>query len=502
MNKKLRSYLQRLGLAASATERTAWRFFHQLSGRRRSNADAYRRGLAPSGTSRGTGDNASVRTERQRVSSIRRLAGSDVPQRLVTRAIDQGWTVGRASSEFLEYVRSRRGTPARRAPAGHSRSHERDCTARALAAGLMHRTGTEVIDREFNQQRSGRLTERDADMGDRYRTWSMVDICREALRLDGRSVPHDREEMIRAAVSTQSLSNIFSTSIHARLLASYEESLDTTDWCAEEEVINFQQQERASLGKTGAMEKLPRGGEAKHATLSDSVETYKIARYAKQFVVDEQDLLDDNLTGLQHMPDEMGNSAARLRPDLVYSILLANASLNADGVALFHATHANTATTAFDKAGLQAIVTKMMKQTQDNVRLNLRPTHLIVPGDLEFDARDLLFSTTLITGENLTRGDKNSIADLNLQLRVEGRVDANGVTDPESGTAYTGSATNWFLVSAMPRAMVVGYLAGTGRRPQMRRFVLDKGRWGIGWDVKMDIGAKALDYRPFQRGNT
>jgi len=41
----------------------------------------------------------------------------------------------------------------------------------------------------------------------------------------------------------------------------------------------------------------------------------------------------------------------------------------------------------------------------------------------------------------------------------------------------------------------VGYLRGTGRVPAIRSFVLDKGQWGIGWDIKFDIGAKALDFR-------
>ena len=35
----------------------------------------------------------------------------------------------------------------------------------------------------------------------------------------------------------------------------------------------------------------------------------------------------------------------------------------------------------------------------------------------------------------------------------------------------------------------------------MRSFVLDKGRWGIGWDVKMDVGAKALDFRALYKSD-
>jgi hypothetical protein len=31
--------------------------------------------------------------------------------------------------------------------------------------------------------------------------------------------------------------------------------------------------------------------------------------------------------------------------------------------------------------------------------------------------------------------------------------------------------------------------------PQVRRFDLDRGQWGVGWDVSLDIGGAAVDYR-------
>lgn len=533
MNKNLRKYLESIGLRADATDEQAQAFFEGLGGDQRTRAEAVEAGTMtveaaieagvvraeptatppanppadpPADVAAAT--RAGVEAERQRQEAIRELAGNDIGDDLVQRAISEGWDEDRASREFLRRLREGRPAPVG-APAIHSRSHERDCTARSLAAGLMHRTSCDVIDAEFlgrnsNLEGTLRMTEQDADMGDRYRSWSMVDFCREALRIDGTPIPENRFEMIRAATSSATLTNIFSTSVHARLLMGYSEAVDTSDWCSSEDVSNFQTQERASMGKTAALEKLERGGTAEHATISDSVETYKIARYAKQFVVDEQDIVDDNLNGIQTMPGEMGAAAARLRPDLVYAILLANDSLGADSTALFHADHNNTDTNALSSANLQNGITTMMQQTQDSVRLNLRPVYLITPGDLEWTSRELLTSGQLLITGNTddVRGNRNVLRDLNLQLRVEGRIDANGVTDPATGTAQTGSATTWFLASSPGRTVVVGYLAGTRRRPQMRRFTLDRGQYGLGWDIKMDIGAKALDFRGLYRGNT
>jgi hypothetical protein len=49
----------------------------------------------------------------------------------------------------------------------------------------------------------------------------------------------------------------------------------------------------------GTLGKLPRGGTADHEERSDKTESYKIARYAGQFVVDEQDFIDDSLLGVR-----------------------------------------------------------------------------------------------------------------------------------------------------------------------------------------------------------
>jgi hypothetical protein len=66
-----------------------------------------------------------------------------------------------------------------------------------------------------------------AQRADRFNDMSLVDVCREALRMDGRDVPHSRDEMIRAAVSGGSLTQIFTTSVNAMLLMAYDEEPDS-----------------------------------------------------------------------------------------------------------------------------------------------------------------------------------------------------------------------------------------------------------------------------------
>jgi len=544
MLERLQKYLESIGLRRDATEEQAQAFLASLSedrarvanlleleassdtGRIAARAALAEMGLDPDTLNRraadppegpeGDGNSQSERnddravaqareTERARIREIHRIAGSDLSEEQVQRAIDEDWSLDRVRQEALDSLR--RGsqplhTGPGSAPAGHVRSHETDCTRETLAYGLMLRGGIETIDPSASEQRreeQARLSEQ----AHRYSDLSLVDICREAIRVDGGRTPVGRSEAIRAAVSGGTLSYVFTTSAYAAVLMGYQEADDTTDWCSVEDVPNFMEHDAIQLDKT-SLDKHPRGGTAKHAAPSDTREQYRAQRYSKQFVIDEMDILDDRLGAIVGtVPREMGAAAARLRSDLVYAEILANEAL-ADTGALFNSTavttaggHANLGTSALAAAALGAATTAMMQQKQSGVRLNLRPRYLVVNPTLEWTARELVSSGEIIVAgdTDTVRGARNVLRDLNLQVRVEGRLDASGVTDPDSGTAYTGSATAWYLFSAPGKTIHVVYRAGTGRRPSLRRFVLDQGQWGIGWDINMDVGVKALDYR-------
>lgn len=455
-----------------------------------------------------------IEAERKRVKEIREMASDDVPAELVQRAIDEGWDDGRCSREFLGAVRAARGNVMRetgQAPAQQSRSHETDCNVRSLAAGLLIASGFDPTKQRMydsrNKRALGRLTEQDADRGHEFSRLSAFDIARECALLDtGRHI-RDPEEAMRAAFSGTSLDRVFTTNVYAELISGWEEEPDTSGWCQVEDVPNFLSQEDITLRAQAALDKLPRGKTASHATAEDDYETYKIARYAKQFAADEQDFIDDRLNALMQMPREMGAAARRLRPDLVYALILSNPTLTATTGSLFNATaettaggHANQTTAALASAGLKAALTSMRNKRLGTGRnaqtLNIRAQYVIVPPDLEWTLLELLNG-----GEVRQKGDTDAVyTTLNVFRNqglipvVEARLDATGVTDPSTGTAYTGSATNWFLAAAR-RTIKVAYLRGTNRQPQLRSYVMDKGSWGMGWDIKHDIGVAAVDYR-------
>lgn len=465
--------------------------------------------------------------ETERVAGIRRICGEHGNPTMAgdngaarvsveARAIEQGWDLQRTEmAASLEELRA--GRP--QGPGIISRSQDRDCTLEALQGAMVLRFGGRLDAPAYQQQAAVALglpgwmrqginaeqRQRAMEWAHRFSHMSALDICKEACRLDGRDAPLERSALVQTAISGTSLTNIFTTSVNARLLATYLETSDTTmGWTSSVDVGDFKTQERPRLKKGGALPKLPRGGTADHATRADQAESYKIARYAQQFVVDEQDFIDDSLNAFQDMPSEMGRAALRLRPDLVYAILKANGALDADSVALFHSDHNNTdSSAALAAATLKAGVTRIGIQTENGVNLNLMVSHLVVPQTLQFTGRELLNSTAIIiagtAGSVTERGTLNTLAQLGVQLVFDSRLD-NGVTDPATGTTHAGDTNDWFLAAAGGHTIEVGYLRGTGRAPQVRSFVLDKGQWGLGWDIKHDIGAKALDFRSLYRG--
>lgn len=234
---------------------------------------------------------------------------------------------------------------------------------------------------------------------------------------------------------------------------------------------------------------------------SDTKESYKIARYSGQFVIDEMDIIDDRFGALDSdSPTDIGRAAAQLRPDLVYYQVLSNPNLQ-DGLAVYVAGHGNLGSGALNAANLEALITSMMKQRINGRPLNVRPRFLLTPQDLMFTARTLLRSAE--RAEDGGDGTLNALRNMGITPVSDDRLGVAGVTDPDTGTAQAGTATNYFLM-ARPgengaKTLIVGYRRGTGRAPSITRFMPAGGTWGIGWKVKHDIGTKWLDYRATQK---
>ena len=493
----------------------------------------------------------------ERVASIRARIGDNAERfpDVYAKAMSEGWGVERAVEEIrVASVRAR--TPAippggGSGPAVHVHNREAECTPEVLGAALMLRQGIPLDHPVFQspamlgggrpgtlrhaapwlaRQINDTVRQQVMDRAHQFAHLSLPDICREAVRLDaqaGRQCRdlmgqpiHSRdvdlrfgshEETIRAAVSGGSLSAMFTTNVNAELLIAYQQAPDTTvGWVQEDDFDNFQKKEFNWMGRMGGLTKHARGkSDAQSADIGDHSEEAKIDRYVGSFVIDEMDLSDNRFGNLQQdSPQQLGLSARRLRPDLVYSKLLANPNLS-DGVAVFDSTRGNDGGSAtFSGPNVYAGYVAMRKQRERGAILDITPRFLVATIDLQRDAElalmnRIILASSPVDGGTVT-GGQDPVVKLNLQIVTDPRLSGDGVVDPDTGTKYTGGADTWFLFAKAgeqgAKTMIVGYRRGTGRAPVMRGYMLDRGQWGIGWDINLDIGVAFLDGRAAYRG--
>jgi hypothetical protein len=311
--------------------------------------------------------------------------------------------------------------------------------------------------------------------------------------------------MLRAAFSSVSLGNVLGEAVNKTVHTGYAEAADTTAaFVTVREVPNFKTIDAVRLADASDLRLLPPGTEAEHASIDDDSEQYRAYRFARKLSIDEQHIINDDASVLLDLPMKMGAASGRVRPDLVYYILLAAAALS-DSVALFHADHANLDSNALSATNLEAGIIKMGKQTDQNgAVLNLSPAAIMVPIDLKFTAETILSSVDRRgTAGASPDGTRNPLQSADIRPVADARLGAAGVRDPITGTLATGSATNWFLAANPMQAagIEVAYRTGTNRRPRVRRSIQTDGRFGVTYDITLDIGAKALDHRPLYQGN-
>ena len=436
-----------------------------------------------------TADDA-VAAERQRVNDIRELGGDDVDTAVIERCISDGSTLDAARAAILDAVRSAR--PAVGAPAAIV--HNSEVNRQILEDSLLLRAGNEDIllaDKTNGEKR--------ADIANRHRDICLVDICRQAIILDGGNVPFGREEMIRAAFSTATLTNLLANVANKSMLKGYN-SVPATwqDWCTITSVPDFKTKTGIRLTDMGSLEEVGAGGEVKHGSVEEEAESYNIASYAKTFSITRIQIINDDLDALTKQPQRMGVRAGKKPGDLVYAHLMANGNMS-DGVALFHADHNNLNTgkplTADNLAN--ALIVFAKQTDKDGQPIAVPVAVLLVPPDLRYTAMELVKSVTLIVAGagDTVRGSHNVLSEENIKVVSETRM---------SNAAYTGySTTSYYLMGDKNQAdnVEVAFLNGR-QQPTLERFNPGPDVMGIVLRVFHDCGCKAMDQRTMQKNNS
>jgi ATP-dependent protease ClpP protease subunit len=339
----------------------------------------------------------------------------------------------------------------------------------AAKAGLLIRSGLTANDRS-----------------NEFRGYSLLELARASLhRMNINTKGMDKMAVVAAAFthSSSDFDNLLADVANKSMMKGYEEAEETFQkWTSAGTLPDFKAAKRVDLNTFPSLPAVVEGAEYKYVTVGDRGETIQLVTYGSLFSITRQAIINDDLDAFTRVPNKMGRAAIRTVGNLVYSVLTTNGNMS-DGVALFHSTHANTSTGAISSSTIDALATKLARQTDATGNtLNIEMAYLVVPRTLKGAAMQVANSefevgpttTKNNTVPNIVRGAFEVIADARL--------------DATSTTAHYAVAN-----PNMHDTIEVAYLDGN-QSPTLEQ----QGGWtvdGVEFKVRMDAGVKALDWR-------
>jgi hypothetical protein len=338
-----------------------------------------------------------------------------------------------------------------------------------------------------------------------FRGMSLTDLAKESLEAVGVSTRGMNKLDIAAEALTPRAGGLHTTAdftvilgntVARTLRAAYEAAPQTfRPLVRETTVSDFKTVTRAQLGEAPQLEKVNEAGEFKRGTIGEGKESYKVTTFGKIVGITRQALINDDLGAFSRLAQMFGVQAAQLESDLVWAEILSNPNMG-DGKALFHADHKNlAAAAAFGEAPLSLMRAAMSKQVgiDGKTVLNIRPSYLLVPVDLENAAEKLLTAITPNQTSSVVAASIRSLTPIS-----EPRID-NGLKHPVTGAAIAGSSTAFYLAAAPGQTDTVELAYLEGNRGVYTESKMGFNTDGVEIKVRMDAGAKVIDWRAFQK---
>ena len=405
--------------------------------------------------------------------------------------IRSGKTVTECSREAVRLMRLRLESGDVRAadgpaPLGHPAQVQvtrdsGDTLMRGIAAGLEARV------------RPGALKGDDAELGREFRSYTLLELTRQYLESRGVNTRgmSKTELVTRGFHSTSDFPLLFSNLAGKTLDAAYQEEPHTWRPIARQRNLpDFKNANDLIVAGALTPEPLLEGGEYKAGTLQEAQHTWKLATYARKVTVTRQAIINDDLSALERVPEMLGRGFRRLESNIIWALITGNAVTSVDNVALFNAAHNNMGGSTgltISTSGFNTAKKAMRKQTDiAGNTINLTPSYLMVPTDLESTALQFLFPSGFApsarTGDN---GPVVNAQTANMELIVEPRLD--------------GAADVWYL-AVSPGAVegiVYGYLAGEEGPTVTTTEKRDPD--GVELLARFDFGAAVKDFRGFYR---
>lgn len=422
-----------------------------------------------------------------RAADITELCARHAVPQLAAQMIRDGKTVDQARATVLEEIARRDA-----ATGGHHNVRGiqtvRDETETRLAG-----IGESILHRVDSKSKLG-------DNGRQFRGMSLIEVGRDHLERCGVNTRGmSRMELATqvlnfrsgASMTTSDFANLLSNVANKRLRNGYEENMPSyARWARRApNAPDFKAMTVVNLAGAPDLLRTNEHGEFKYGAMTDGKETYSMVTYGRIVSFTRQALINDDLRGFDRLVTSFGNSAARLENRTVYAILTANAAL-ADGVALFHATHANLTGTGTAISETSLGVGRAMMRVQKGLQseeLNITPAYLIVPAAKE----SLAYQYTSANYVPATAANVN-------EFRAGGRTAVEPIVE---ALLDASSAVSWYLAANTGSVDTIEYCFLDGAEGPVIESEVGFEVDGIPYKCREDFAAKAIDFRGLYKNN-
>lgn len=422
-----------------------------------------------------------VIAERQRVSDITALcrqAGMD-PAEYISNGSDINAVRQAAVDHLIAH-----GAPV----GGRMTGSESDDFRQAAADAMLMRTGVEV--------------QNPARGAEEMRGFSLRDMAIECLARDGVGTTTSLLRMSKDDLfntvcrqffnPTAAFPAILDNAIRKNIVHLYQTVPTTFQlWTTKGSVSDFKPTKDHSYlaGGEGEFLRVGENGELKADKPStELLPQRQIDTYGRQFSMSRQAFINDDIGFITEIPGLYATSAKRTINKQVYKILVDNPAVF-DGVALFDNAHNNLIATGAAPSvdTLQAIMLKLLSQKDPfGDSIMVEPEYLIVPVGYGFKMSQLL-ETALIDVTGIGSHTANALYNYRNKLKV--------VEEGALNVLAAGGAIPWFAVGNKnyAKSLQVDYLNGQ-ETPTIRRSEVP-GQLGFVWDIWLDWGITAVDFR-------
>jgi len=408
---------------------------------------------------------------------------------IVAKAIGEGWDVSQAEVEMLRASRPK-------APAGHV--HTPDRSAKVIEAAACHALGLNV-EKDFDEKT---LEAADREFRHEIGIQEMLTIAARANGWSGTAFRSGDLKTIlgyafppvhaAAAQTGFSLSGILGNTANKSILESFNFVESTwRDISAVSSVTNFHTQTRYRLTGNATYEKLAPDGQIRHGTLDETSYTISADTYAKMYVFDRKDIINDDLGALDRVARRLGRGAALKINNIFWTAFLDDSSFFAAGNSNL-VTGSTYALTAADPIAslAQAELTFLNQTDPDSDPIGVEPRILLVPNALWAYARELMESTTITTGGASSKTKQGTRNIYSGAYRV---VKSSYL----GNSGYTGySTTAWYLLADPADLAVIEVAFLNGRQaPVIESSDADFDVLGIKIRGYHDFGVSKQEYR-------